>query len=68
MPNKENSHKNSKKIQQDSIPHKTYIVAARTDGLGERLCALLNAMAVSKLSGLAFRFSWINPNQGKKPK
>ncbi len=65
MPNKENSHKNSKKIQQDSIPHKTYIVAARTDGLGERLCALLNAMAVSKLSGLAFRFSWINPNEGK---
>ncbi len=35
-----------------------FVVAARTDGLGERLNALLNAIRLADLLGVEFRFSW----------
>ncbi|MCC7321092.1 MAG: hypothetical protein IT542_08970 [Rubellimicrobium sp.] len=34
------------------------LVAARTDGFGVRLLSLLNAMALSDITGLPFRFHW----------
>lgn len=38
-----------------------WIVAGRTDGFGARMCALLNAMALSKMLDVAFKFSWVAP-------
>lgn len=35
-----------------------YIVANRTDGLGVRLMALLNAIALSKILNIPFKFTW----------
>lgn len=35
-----------------------YVVCNRTDGLGERLRALCNAIAIADFLGLGFRFSW----------
>ncbi|EED1947151.1 hypothetical protein ACTN5O_001269 [Campylobacter jejuni] len=37
---------------------KDIIVAARSDGFGERMCALLNAMCLSELLHMDFRFKW----------
>lgn len=34
------------------------IVAQRTDGLGARLCAMMNAIWLSEYLGVDFRFSW----------
>ncbi|MDE6885434.1 MAG: hypothetical protein K2P17_00040 [Helicobacteraceae bacterium] len=38
-----------------------YIIANRTDGFGERMSALLNAMYIAKNSSLIFKFIWQNP-------
>ena len=38
-----------------------WIVAGRTDGFGARMCALLNAMVLSKMLDVAFKFSWVAP-------
>ncbi len=38
-----------------------WIVAARTDGLGARMYAVLNAMVIAKLTGLEFKFAWCAP-------
>ncbi len=35
-----------------------YVVCNRTDGLGERLRAMCNAIAIAEFLGLGFRFSW----------
>ncbi len=35
-----------------------YVVCNRTDGLGERLRALCNALAIAEFLGLGFKFSW----------
>lgn len=35
-------------------------LAKRTDGLGERLRAMLNALALSNVCGAQFRFCWDN--------
>ncbi len=37
---------------------KDIIVAARSDGFGERMCALLNAMYLSEILNMDFRFKW----------
>jgi hypothetical protein len=37
---------------------KTVFLANRSDGLGERLRAVLNAMQIAHVTGGAFRFSW----------
>ncbi|MCX2716507.1 hypothetical protein OQH61_02015 [Helicobacter sp. MIT 21-1697] len=38
-----------------------YIVAAKPDGFGVRLCTLLNAMYLSKKTHLSFKFRWEVP-------
>lgn len=43
-----------------------FIAATRTDGLGVRLMALLNAMALSKYLKCEFKFSW-DDNKSKNP-
>ncbi|MCR6656979.1 MAG: glycosyltransferase [Opitutus sp.] len=40
-----------------SVP---FIVAGRADGLGERLNAMVNAVLLSRLTGLPFRYHWRN--------
>ncbi|EAK7551228.1 capsule biosynthesis protein CapA, partial [Campylobacter jejuni] len=35
-----------------------FILAARDDGFGERMCCILNAMYISKKTSLKFRFVW----------
>lgn len=38
-----------------------FIVAARNDGFGERMCAMLNAMYIAKKTGWTFKFIWQDP-------
>ena len=40
---------------------KAWIVAARDDGFGARLCAILNAMYLAKKVGLVFKFRYELP-------
>lgn len=39
----------------------SFIVAARNDGFGERMCAMLNAMYIAKKTGWTFKFIWQDP-------
>ena len=39
-------------------PRKKYVVTRRSDGLGERLNAMLNAIRLADLLDLEFRFTW----------
>lgn len=49
----------------ESDPH--LLLARRADGLGERLNALLNAMRLSWLLGVEYRFTWPVGNIGRDP-
>lgn len=42
-------------------PNELVFYSSRTDGLGERLKSLLNAMVLSKYYEAGFRFTWTNP-------
>jgi hypothetical protein len=46
--------------------HKRLFIATRTDGFGVRLLAVMNAIALSDLTGIPFAFTWQN-NKSSNP-
>lgn len=55
---KGNNYLHFKKIEIFKTKVKAYVVAARNDGLGERMNAILGAMYIANRFNFSFRFSW----------